>query len=161
MMPPGVAAFCVSFGIGRIDDTNSFLHRRSAADLLHGDYKQSEYGNVILPFTVLRRLDCVLEATNPAVLAELTTRQKAGLNPEPFLLAKSIQRRQHFVARPEELMGDQDQSAGARGGRKTAGLLYLATEKFAHVDLHPDVVSNAKMGAVFEEPIRNFAELFQ
>ncbi|HEY8330938.1 MAG TPA: type I restriction-modification system subunit M N-terminal domain-containing protein, partial [Pseudomonas sp.] len=35
----------------------------SVADLLRGDYKQSEYGRVILPFTVLRRLDCVLEAT--------------------------------------------------------------------------------------------------
>ena len=42
----------------------------SVADLLRGDYKQSEYGKVILPFTVLRRLDCVLESTKPAVLAE-------------------------------------------------------------------------------------------
>ena len=41
----------------------------SVADLLRGDYKQSEYGKVILPFTVLRRLDCVLEATKPAVPA--------------------------------------------------------------------------------------------
>ena len=57
----------------------------SVADLLRGDYKQSEYGKVILPFTVLRRLDCVLEATKPAVLAELAVREKAGINPEPFL----------------------------------------------------------------------------
>jgi type I restriction enzyme M protein len=42
----------------------------SVADLLRGDYKQSEYGKVILPFTVLRRLDCVLEPTKAAVLAE-------------------------------------------------------------------------------------------
>src|SRR5678815_1529617 len=63
----------------------------SVADLLRGDYKQSEYGKVILPFTVLRRLDCVLEATKPAVLAELTVRKKAELNPEPFLLRKSGQ----------------------------------------------------------------------
>ncbi len=55
----------------------------SVADLLRGDYKQSEYGKVILPFTVLRRLDCVLEATKEAVLAELADKQKAGLNPEP------------------------------------------------------------------------------
>jgi type I restriction-modification system DNA methylase subunit len=46
----------------------------SVADLLRGDYKQSEYGKVILPFTVLRRLDCVLEATKPAVLKELEKR---------------------------------------------------------------------------------------
>ena len=46
----------------------------SVADLLRGDYKQSDYGKVILPFTVLRRLDCVLEPTKPAVLAELAKR---------------------------------------------------------------------------------------
>src|SRR5438477_11013077 len=61
----------------------------SVADLLRGDYKQSDYGKVILPFTVLRRLDCVLEATKPAVLAELDKREKAGINPEPFLLRKA------------------------------------------------------------------------
>ena len=42
----------------------------SVADLLRGDYKQSDYGKVILPFTVLRRLDCVLEPTKAAVLEE-------------------------------------------------------------------------------------------
>jgi type I restriction enzyme M protein len=43
----------------------------SVAELLRGDYKQSEYGKVIVPFTVLRRLDCVLEPTKKAVIAEL------------------------------------------------------------------------------------------
>src|SRR3954470_15054981 len=57
----------------------------SVADLLRGDYKQSEYGKVILPFTVLRRLDCVLEPTKAAVLSEKAKREQAGLNPEPFL----------------------------------------------------------------------------
>src|SRR4051794_30806882 len=63
----------------------------SVADLLRGDYKQSEYGRVILPFTVLRRLDCVLEATKPAILAEFDAKTKAGLNPEHFLLRKAGQ----------------------------------------------------------------------
>lgn len=63
----------------------------SVADLLRGDYKQSEYGRVILPFTVLRRLDCVLEPTKAAVLKEKEKREAAGLNPEPFLLKKSGQ----------------------------------------------------------------------
>ena len=63
----------------------------SVADLLRGDYKQSEYGKVILPFTVLRRLDCVLEPTKEAVLAEQTARKKQGLNAEPFLLRKAKQ----------------------------------------------------------------------
>lgn len=61
----------------------------SVADLLRGDYKQSEYGRVILPFTVLRRLEGVLAPTKKAVLAELALRKKAGVNPEPFLLKKA------------------------------------------------------------------------
>jgi type I restriction enzyme M protein len=63
----------------------------SVADLLRGDYKQSEYGKVVLPFTVLRRLDCVLEPSKDAVLAEREKREAAGLNPEPFLLKKAGQ----------------------------------------------------------------------
>ena len=156
----------------------------SVADLLRGDYKQSEYGKVILPFTVLRRLDCVLEATKPAVLAELATREKAGVNPEPFLLRKSGQL--FFNTSPldmKRLMGDQDHikenlfaymqgfSPAVRDIFESfdfhtqidrlakSGLLYLVAEKFAHIDLHPDTVSNAQMGAVFEELIRKFAEL--
>ncbi len=57
----------------------------SVADLLRGDYKQSDYGKVILPFTVLRRLDCVLEPSKDAVLAEKQLREGQGLDPEPIL----------------------------------------------------------------------------
>ena len=64
----------------------------SVADLLRGDDKQSEYGKVILPFTVLRRLDGVLESTKVKVLAGKAKREKAGVNPEPFLLRESGQR---------------------------------------------------------------------
>lgn len=81
----------------------------SVADLLRGDYRQSEYGKVILPFTVLRRLDCVLEATKPAVLAELDAKTKAGLNPDPFLLRKAGQ--SFYNTSPLDLvklLGDQD-----------------------------------------------------
>ncbi len=156
----------------------------SVADLLRGDYKQSEYGKVILPFTVLRRLDCVLEATKPAVLAEKVLREKAGLNPEPFLLKTSKQL--FYNTSPldlKKLMGDQDHigenlraymqafSPAVRDIFESfefhtqidklakSGLLYLVTEKFANIDLHPAAVSNAQMGAVFEELIRKFAEL--
>jgi len=156
----------------------------SVADLLRGDYKQSEYGKVILPFTVLRRLDCVLESTKPAVLAEQATRKKAGLNPEPFLLRKSGQL--FFNTSPldmKKLMGDQDHikenlfayiqafSPAVRDIFESfdfhnqidrlakSGLLYLVAEKFANIDLHPETVSNAQMGVVFEELIRKFAEI--
>ena len=156
----------------------------SVADLLRGDYKQSEYGKVILPFTVLRRLDCVLEDTKKAVLAEHDKRKQAKINPEPFLLKKSGQH--FFNTSPldmKKLMGDQDHikenlnsyihafSPAVRDIFEAfefhtqidrlakAGLLYLVTEKFATIDLHPDSVSNAQMGAVFEELIRKFAEI--
>ena len=92
-----------------MSETNLSSFIWSVADLLRGDYKQSEYGKVVLPFTVLRRLDCVLEGTKDAVLKELAVREKAGLNPEPFLLRKSGQL--FFNTSPmdmKKLMGDQD-----------------------------------------------------
>jgi len=73
------------------NDSNLSSFIWSVADLLRGDYKQSEYGKVILPFTVLRRLDCALEATKEAVLKEKEKREAAGLNATPFLLKKSGQ----------------------------------------------------------------------
>ena len=165
-------------------DSNLSSFIWSVADLLRGDYRQSEYGKVILPFTVLRRLDCVLESTKPDVLKELELRTKAGVNPEPFLLKKAGQL--FYNTSPldlKKLMGDQDHigenlrsyiqafSPAVRGIFESfefhiqidrlakAKLLYLVTEKFANIDLHPEVVSNAQMGSVFEELIRKFAEL--
>ena len=156
----------------------------SVADLLRGDYKQSEYGKVILPFTVLRRLDCVLEKSKPAVLAEFEKRKATKVNPEPFLLKKAGHL--FFNTSPldmKKLMGDQDHTrenlyAYTQGFSPNvrdifeafefhtqidrlakAGLLYLVSEKFAGIDLHPDSVSNAQMGVVFEELIRKFAEI--
>jgi type I restriction enzyme M protein len=156
----------------------------SVADLLRGDYKQSEYGKVILPFTVLRRLDCVLESTKNTVLAENEAKQQQGINADPFLLRKAGQ--SFYNISPldmKKLMGDQDHirenlyayiqgfSAAVRDiferfefyaqidrlGK--AGLLYQVSERFAQVDLHPDKVSNSQMGLVFEELIRKFAEI--
>ncbi|MGF6610455.1 type I restriction enzyme M protein [Paraburkholderia sp. WSM4175] len=156
----------------------------SVADLLRGDYKQSEYGRVILPFTVLRRLDCVLEPTKAAVLAEFEAKTKAGLNPDPFVTRKAGQ--SFYNTSPLDLvklLGDQDHirqnlyayiqafSPAARDiferfdfytqveRLAKANLLYLVTEKFANIDLHPSAVDNAQMGLVFEELIRKFAEI--
>jgi type I restriction enzyme M protein len=156
----------------------------SVADLLRGDYKQSDYGKVILPFTVLRRMDCVLEKTKAAVLAENIARHKAGINPEPFLLRKAKQ--SFYNTSPMDmktLMGDQDHikenlyayiqsfSPSVRDiferfefftqidRLDKNGLLYQVAEKFAGIDLHPETVSNTEMGTVFEELIRKFAEI--
>lgn len=94
---------------GHMSDTNLSAFIWSVADLLRGDYKQSEYGKVILPFTVLRRLDCVLDSTKQAVLTELKKRIEAKINPEPFLLRKAGQL--FYNTSPldlKKLMGDQD-----------------------------------------------------
>jgi hypothetical protein len=61
----------------------------SVADLLRGDYKQSEYGKVILPLTVLRRLDCVLERTKAAVVTKAESLKGRVENAEPVLCAVS------------------------------------------------------------------------
>lgn len=156
----------------------------SVADLLRGDYKQSEYGKVILPFTILRRLDCVLEATKPKVLTELASISKTGLNPDPFL--RRITGQSVYNTSPLDLvklLGDQDNirknlydyvakfSPDAKDiferfdlhtqieRLAKADLLYLVVEKFANIDLHPEVVDNTQMGLVFEELIRKFAEI--
>lgn len=156
----------------------------SVAELLRGDYKQSEYGRVILPFTVLRRLDCVLEPTKKAVLAEKAKREAVGIDPDPFLRKKAGQ--SFYNTSPldlPKLKGDADNvrenliqyiegfSPEVRDifacfdfqvqldRLDKADLLYLVTEKFAGIDLHPDEVTNTQMGLVFEELIRKFAEL--
>jgi len=165
-------------------ETNLSAFLWSVADLLRGDFKQSDYGKVILPFTVLRRLDCVLEKTKAAVLKEHAERTKAKVNPEPFLIRTAGVG--FYNTSPldlKKLLGDQDHIGenlrayvqGFSGPVRDiferfdfatqidrlqkAKLLYLVAEKFANVDLHPDRVSNADMGMVFEELIRKFAEL--
>ncbi len=156
----------------------------SVADLLRGDFKQADYGKIILPFTVLRRLDCVLEPTKQAVLDEFAARDGKGINVEPFLLRKAGQTFYNTAKLDlPTLIGDQDNIAqnlytyiqafslevrdiferfefAAQVDRLAkAGLLYQVTEKFARVDLHPKKVDNHQMGLIFEELIRKFAEL--
>ncbi len=156
----------------------------SVADLLRGDYRQSDYGKVILPFTVLRRIDCVLEPTKEAVLAEHAAKTAAGINPEPFVLRKAGQTFYNVSKLDMRLlMGDQDNIAAnlytyIQGFSEDvrdiferfefavqidrlakAKLLYQVAEKFARIDLHPDRVDNHQMGLVFEELIRKFSEL--
>ena len=149
----------------------------SVADLLRGDFKPSEYGRVILPFTVLRRLDCVLAPSKAAVLAEKTAREPLGIDPEPFLLRVA---KTSFVNTSmldlRTLMGDPDNLLAnllsyIRGFSspvrdiferfrfaEQAERLYQVTERFAGFPLGPDRVSNHDMGLAFEELIRRFAE---
>ena len=156
----------------------------SVADLLRGDYRQSDYGKVILPLTVLSRIDSVLAPTKPAVLAELKLRTEQGLPPDAFLRKASGQSfYNQSIMDLHKLMGDADHIApnlrAYLNGFSSevrdiferfefdtqidrlhkAGLLYQVVERFTQVDLHPAKVSNHQMGLVFEELIRRFAEL--
>jgi len=168
---------------GAVKNHGAFIW--SVADLLRGDYKQSEYGKVILPLTVLRRLDCVLDPTKAKVLARHEGLKGQGIdNVEPVLCAVSGE--QFYNTSPldfRRLLDDPDNlaqqlqayiAAFSPGAREVlekfdfgvqvarlarANLLYLVLSKFAEIDLHPNVVSNLDMGYLYEELIRRFSEL--
>ena len=156
----------------------------SIADLLRGDYKQSEYGKVILPLTVLRRMDCVSEGDKPELIAEAQQHEESGLDPYRMLMDT---RKQDFVnTNPltfATLLNDPAQLAGNLRAYivsfdphtydvidkfnfdeqitrlDNSNLLYQVVSRFADVDLHPDTVSNIEMGYIYEELIRRFSEL--
>src|SRR5215210_2752587 len=111
----------------------------SVADLLRGDFKQADYGKVILPFTVLRRLDCVLEPTKAAVLAEFKERKKAKINPEPFLLRKAKQA--FYNTSPldlKKLLGDQDH-IGENIRAYIGGFAPAVRDIFEHFDFYTQI----------------------
>ena len=157
----------------------------SVADLLRGDFKQSQYGRVILPFTLLRRLECVLAESKAAVVAEHERIQLLNLPEEAqekFLL-RATNELAFFNTSPMDLgkMGQTDIKANLKtyvqsfskdareifehfkfdefvGLLDDANLLYKVVKMFATTDLSPEAVSNHEMGLVFEELIRRFAE---
>jgi type I restriction enzyme M protein len=153
------------------------------ADLLRGDYKRADYGKVILPFTVLRRLECVLEPTRQAVLDELAKWQAKGMDPAPFLpkaarysfynvtkhslkkiagapddAAKNLMRYVNGFSPNAREVFERYKFAEQIATLADAGLLHLVTARFADFDLHPDEVDNHEMGYAFEELIRKFSE---
>lgn len=155
----------------------------SIAELLRGDYKQSEYADVILPLTVLRRLDCVLEKSKAQVLEKyerfknklenltpLLTHASGynfyNISPYNFskLLAdpKNLARNliayiNGFSENMREII-DKFEFRNQIHRLEEANLLFLVLERFNTIDLHPDVVSNLEMGYIFEELIRKFSE---
>ncbi|MEU4048003.1 class I SAM-dependent DNA methyltransferase [Streptomyces olivaceus] len=158
-------------------------HAWSVADLLRGDYKQSDYGKVILPFTVLRRLECVLAPTREKV-AEIAGRHKGtDIDPDRFLRRASGHSFYNRTDLTLKKIADDPGSAaknlqvyvGSFSDNATdvlerfefaqqirrldsAGLLYQVIGKFTDLDLRPEVVPNHNMGYIFEELIRRFAE---
>jgi type I restriction enzyme M protein len=154
----------------------------SVADLLRGDFKQSQYGRIILPFTLLRRLECVLENDKPAVLKKHAEVSRMNL-PEEAYEKMMLRSTKFFNTSPMDLskLGEagikdnletyiQSFSRDAReifeyfkfaefiAQLNDANLLYKVVQKFANTDLSPGKISNYAMGLVFEELIRRFAE---
>ncbi|MFC8592399.1 N-6 DNA methylase [Streptomyces atroolivaceus] len=158
-------------------------HAWSVADLLRGDYRQSDYGKVILPFLVLRRLECVLEPTREKV-AETAARFKGQeidtdhflrrasghsfYNTSSLTLRKIAGDASNAAANLQVYVGGFSPNARevmekyefAQQIRKldSANLLYQVIGKFTDLDLRPEVVPNHNMGYIFEELIRRFSE---
>jgi len=154
----------------------------SIADLLRGDFKQSQYGRIILPFTLLRRMECVLEPTKEAVIRESYAQEgRPDLVRERLLLRAAGQ--QFFNASKLTLGTLSDTQTAfdlmsyvqsfSKNAREifehfhfedfvqqlaAANLLYQVVQRFAATDLSPERISNFGMGIIFEELIRKFAE---
>ena len=156
----------------------------SIAEILRGDYKRADYGKVVLPMTVIRRLDCVLEPTKAKVLEKFEELKKKDMKTVDPILDKTAKQLFHNRSKLDfaKLMSDPDKiahnlrayingfSASAREvidkfefdkqieKLDEANLLFQVARKFSEIDLHPDSVSNEEMGYIFEELIRRFSE---
>ena len=154
------------------------------ADALRGPYRPNQYGKVILPLTVLRRMDCVLAPTKAKVLAGYEKHKDKSDAARESILNRVAGQQFHNTSKLDfaSLKGDAQQIARNLGHYiksfssrardifekfgfaehierlDSANRLYLVVSKFAEVDLHPDAVSNQEMGYVFEELIRKYSE---
>lgn len=153
----------------------------SVADLLRHDYKPAEYGKVILPLVVLRRMDCVLEKTKQKVLEyyksdkkapDVVLDRKAGqkfhnkskfdfqkLKAEPNAVAQNLHTYINGFSEAAREIIEKFEFDNQIKKLDEADLLFRVIEKFSTIDLNPAKVSNLEMGYIFEELIRKFAEM--
>ena len=156
------------------------------ADLLRGPYRPPQYERVMLPLTVLRRFDCVLAPTKPAVVKryeQVRDRYKGEALDRVLDKVAGQRFHNHSPLDFAKLKGDPDHvekhllsyiqgfSANVRRifdyfeleteieKMREANILFLVVSKFAEVDLHPSSVPNEQMGLIFENLIRRFNEL--
>ena len=153
-------------------------------DVLRGLFKPSEYGRVILPFVVMRRLDCVLEPKKDDVY-QLYTRFKDQLSdPTPVILRQvglpffntSKFDLSRIKSDPTNVLVNfnnyvQGYSKNVLDIIENFSInplveklhknkrLYLLIDKFTEFDLHPDKIDNHQMGSVYEELLRKFSEM--
>jgi len=168
--------------------TNNFQEKVnfiwSIADLLRGDYKQAEFQDVILPLTVLKRLDDVLEPTKEKVLKKNKELKEKGVENKYLILTRTSGYPFYNISKFTFQNLLQDPNNIAKNLRAyingfsqnmynilenfefsneikkldESNLLFLVIQKFNEIDLHPDIVSNHEMGTIFEELIRKFSE---
>ncbi|WP_315105386.1 class I SAM-dependent DNA methyltransferase [uncultured Microbacterium sp.] len=158
----------------------------SIADLLRGSFKAHQYGDIILPFTVLRRLDAVLAPTKQAVFAAVEQAAADGIPVRASLLRNRAGHEYSFWNESKfdlkTALGDSENLAANLSDYVTGfsenvkdifdkykisdriaeldehDLLFHVSQRFAAVDLSPAAVPNEEMGHIFEELIRKFAE---
>ena len=156
----------------------------SIAEILRGPFKKEDYGKVVLPMAVLRRFDCVLEATKEDVLESFDQFKNIQQEARDEILNRVAKQSFNNVSKFDfkKLLSDADNIADnlrdyINGFSKTArdiieyfdfdkqiekmdrnDLLYLVVKNFSELDLHPEVVTNVEMGYIFEELIRRFSE---
>ena len=154
------------------------------ADKLRGTFKQHEYGSVMLPLLVLRRMDAVLAPTREQVRAEAAKHDQinAGVdallkrasghtfyNTSRFTFSTMLSDDKHVAANLRDYITKLSPAAyriieaydfdGRLERMDRAGLLYAVLADFADLDLRPSVVSNEAMGYIFEELLRKFSEM--
>ena len=149
------------------------------ADDLWGDFKHTDFGKVILPFTLLRRLECVLEPTREEVLKthaamidqgidlDVVLRQLTGFpfyNTSNYSLStlgasRTRQNLEDFIAKFSDnarVIFEQFDFANTIARMERQGVLFKICQNFASIDLHPDVVTEREMSNVYEHLIRRF-----
>ena len=156
-----------------------------ADDILRGTFKQHEYGDVILPFVVLRRLDCVLEDSKNKVIETYEKFKDKLPDPSKILLSATSGKNFYNTSLYDLKRLSQDakeiefnfnnylnnysknvqdiienfQIEKIIKRLASNDLLFLLINKFTEIDLHPDKVSNHEMGYIFEELLRRFSEM--
>lgn len=155
------------------------------ADKLTGVYKPHEYGEVILPFTVIRRFDCILADTKDAVLAKYeqvkhvpmkdvllrsATGGKAFYNTSKYTFERLLNDPDNIEENFRDYLNGFSENVqdiiekfkfdGHITTMANKGILYIVIKEFTspRANLHPDVISNLEMGYIFEEIIRRFSE---
>ena len=158
-----------------------------ADDILRGVFKNYEYGDVVLPFTVLRRLDCVLEPSKDKVIetfeqfkAQLPEAQLSPIllqasgghnfyNTSHYDLRRLAQDAPNIETNFNNYLNGYSQNVRdiienfnldkvvARLAKNN--LLFMLVDKFTEVDLHPSLVPNHEMGQIYEELLRRFSEM--